>query len=179
MLKSLKCKKGLLQNAKGLVCGLVSGIVSGLYAGCLPLHFYIRVTSNFEKVWLLYFTSLKWIQTRKGWEVLFKSNYWQRTHKYGIRIPKSVKETIEIDEENGNTQWRDEKKKIKKKKNNKVASVTLVLAGCRATRSKVSRSIDYYKEIARIAIHTEEINLQNSDRYKRQEIARIAICYWK
>ena len=29
-----------------------------------------------------------------------KSKYWERTHKYGIRIPKDVKEAIEIDKEN-------------------------------------------------------------------------------
>ena len=32
-----------------------------------------------------------------------KSKYWLRTHKYGIRIPKTVKEAIEIDVKNGNT----------------------------------------------------------------------------
>jgi len=36
-----------------------------------------------------------------------KSKYWSRTHKYGIRIPKTVKEALEIDEENGNTLWWD------------------------------------------------------------------------
>ena len=36
-----------------------------------------------------------------------KSKYWVRTHKYGIQIPKSVKEAIEIDQENGNTLWWD------------------------------------------------------------------------
>ena len=36
-----------------------------------------------------------------------KSKYWLRTHKYGIRIPKTVKEAIEIDAENGNTLWWD------------------------------------------------------------------------
>ena len=36
-----------------------------------------------------------------------KSKYWQRTHKYGIRIPKSMKEAKEIDDENGNTLWMD------------------------------------------------------------------------
>ena len=36
-----------------------------------------------------------------------KSNYWKRTHKYGIRIPKTIKEAKEIDEENGNTLWMD------------------------------------------------------------------------
>ena len=46
-----------------------------------------------------------------------KSKYWSRTHKYGIRIPKSVKEALEIDKQEGNHYWRDaimeEMKKIK------------------------------------------------------------------
>ena len=46
-----------------------------------------------------------------------KSKYWQRTHKYGIRIPKSVNEALQIDKEEGNNLWRDsiaeEMKKIK------------------------------------------------------------------
>ena len=36
-----------------------------------------------------------------------KSKYWQRTHKYGIRVPKTVQEAISIDNENGNNLWRD------------------------------------------------------------------------
>ena len=36
-----------------------------------------------------------------------KSKYWVRTHKYGIRLPKTVKEALEIDNENGNTLWWD------------------------------------------------------------------------
>ena len=36
-----------------------------------------------------------------------KTKYWARTHKYGIRIPKSIKEAIEIDKENGNSLWMD------------------------------------------------------------------------
>ena len=36
-----------------------------------------------------------------------KSKYWERTHKYGIRIPKNIKEAIEIDRENKNTYWMD------------------------------------------------------------------------
>ena len=36
-----------------------------------------------------------------------KFKYWQRTHKYGIKIPKSVKETYEFDEDNGNKLWTD------------------------------------------------------------------------
>ena len=34
-----------------------------------------------------------------------KSKYWDRTHKYGIKLPKSVKQAIEIDDENGNHLW--------------------------------------------------------------------------
>jgi len=36
-----------------------------------------------------------------------KTKYWERSHKYGIRIPKSVKEALAIDKENGDTQWAD------------------------------------------------------------------------
>lgn len=46
-----------------------------------------------------------------------KSKYWERTHKYGIRVPKSVDEALEIDKQEGNNYWRDaineEMKKIK------------------------------------------------------------------
>ena len=40
-----------------------------------------------------------------------KSKYWQRTHKNGIRMPKSVQEAYEIDKENGNTLWTEAIKK--------------------------------------------------------------------
>ena len=36
-----------------------------------------------------------------------KSKYWERTHKYGIRVPKNVKEAKRIDTENGDTFWQD------------------------------------------------------------------------
>ena len=36
-----------------------------------------------------------------------KSKYWLRTHKFGIRIPKTVKEALELDRESGNTLWWD------------------------------------------------------------------------
>ncbi len=36
-----------------------------------------------------------------------KSRYWQRTHKYGIRLPKTVAEALQLDGENGNTLWYD------------------------------------------------------------------------
>lgn len=37
-----------------------------------------------------------------------KTNYWSRTHKYGIRIPKNtIQEAFEIDREAGNTLWMD------------------------------------------------------------------------
>ena len=45
-----------------------------------------------------------------------KSKYWQRTHKYVIKIPKSVKEAYEFDEENRNKLWDD----VIKKEINKV-----------------------------------------------------------
>jgi Reverse transcriptase (RNA-dependent DNA polymerase) len=36
-----------------------------------------------------------------------KKKYWQTTHKFGFRLPKSVKEAFEIDREEGNSLWRD------------------------------------------------------------------------
>ena len=39
--------------------------------------------------------------------VNLKSKYWVRTHKFGIKIPKSVQEAKAFDEENGNTIWWD------------------------------------------------------------------------
>jgi hypothetical protein len=36
-----------------------------------------------------------------------KSRYWQRTHKFGIRLPKTVAEALKLDKENGNTLWHD------------------------------------------------------------------------
>jgi hypothetical protein len=34
-----------------------------------------------------------------------KTKYWQRTHKFGIRIPKSVEEALAIDKQNGDNLW--------------------------------------------------------------------------
>ena len=36
-----------------------------------------------------------------------KSKYWERTHKYGNRVPKTVKEALEIDRVNGDSKWWD------------------------------------------------------------------------
>ena len=34
-----------------------------------------------------------------------KSRYWEQTHKYGIRVPKSVDDAIRIDKESGTDFW--------------------------------------------------------------------------
>jgi hypothetical protein len=34
-----------------------------------------------------------------------KTKYWQRTHKFGIRLPKTVAQAQAIDKENGDTLW--------------------------------------------------------------------------
>jgi hypothetical protein len=36
-----------------------------------------------------------------------KTRYWQRTHKFSIRLPKSVAEALQLDKENGNQLWYD------------------------------------------------------------------------
>jgi hypothetical protein len=47
------------------------------------------------------------LQRRKRIIQAIKSRYWKRTHKFGIRIPKTVEEALAIDKENGNTLWYD------------------------------------------------------------------------
>ena len=51
------------------------------------------------------------LKKRKAIIKKVKSKYWQRTHKFGIKIPKSVKEALDFDKENNNTLWRDSIKK--------------------------------------------------------------------
>ena len=34
-----------------------------------------------------------------------KSKFWKKTHKYGIQIPRNVKEAKDIDIKNGNKLW--------------------------------------------------------------------------
>ena len=34
-----------------------------------------------------------------------KTKYWKTTHKFGIRIPKNLKEALELDKLNGNDYW--------------------------------------------------------------------------
>ncbi len=36
-----------------------------------------------------------------------KTHYWQRMHKYGIRLPKSIAEALQMDKENGNSLWHE------------------------------------------------------------------------
>jgi hypothetical protein len=35
----------------------------------------------------------------------FKSKYWKTTHKFGIRLPRSVQQALQIDEEMGTDLW--------------------------------------------------------------------------
>lgn len=44
-----------------------------------------------------------------------KSKYWKTTHKYGIRIPKTLEEAIQIDTLNGNRYWQNAVDKEMKK----------------------------------------------------------------
>ncbi len=51
------------------------------------------------------------LRTRDRIIAKVKSRYWVTTHKFGIRLPKTVKEALKIDEETGTTFWRDAIKK--------------------------------------------------------------------
>ena len=47
------------------------------------------------------------IKKRERFISKVKSKYWQRTHKYGIEIPKTVAHAVELDAKNGDTRWWD------------------------------------------------------------------------
>jgi hypothetical protein len=47
------------------------------------------------------------LQKRNRIIAKLKTKYWVRTHKFGVKIPKTVKEAKLFDEENGNTLWWD------------------------------------------------------------------------
>jgi hypothetical protein len=36
-----------------------------------------------------------------------RPKYWERTHKYGLEVPKKIEDAKRIDTENGDTQWQD------------------------------------------------------------------------
>jgi len=39
--------------------------------------------------------------------VYLETKYWEKTHKYGLELRKTVRQALEIDRKNGNTLWRD------------------------------------------------------------------------
>jgi hypothetical protein len=43
------------------------------------------------------------LKTRDRMIKKVKSRYWKRTHKYGIELPKSVKEALAVDANTGTT----------------------------------------------------------------------------
>jgi hypothetical protein len=47
------------------------------------------------------------LKTRDRMIKKVKSQYWKRTHKYGIELPKSVNEAIAVDANTGTTFWKD------------------------------------------------------------------------
>ena len=59
---------------------------------------------------LLNYPSFVWwfpIYLRKRIRMIskIKSHYWKRTHKYGIRVPKLLEGSVQIDKGNGKTLW--------------------------------------------------------------------------
>jgi hypothetical protein len=47
------------------------------------------------------------LQKRNRIIAKLKTKYWVRTHKFGVKIPKTVKEAKLFDKENGNMLWWD------------------------------------------------------------------------
>ena len=51
---------------------------------------------------------VKFVLWKRDDIILKTQRYWLKTHKYGIRVPRTVEETIIIDKENWYTLWWDE-----------------------------------------------------------------------
>ena len=47
------------------------------------------------------------LKTKRSIIAKIKSSYWQVTHKYGLKNPKTVQEALALDKENNNTLWWD------------------------------------------------------------------------
>jgi len=47
------------------------------------------------------------LKTRDRMIKKVKSRYWKRSHKYGVELPKSVKEALAVDTKTGTTFWKD------------------------------------------------------------------------
>ena len=70
----------------------------------VPLANYVfsnNIKEELAFAWWVKFTLKKRISIIQK----IKSKYFQRTHKYGIRVPKSVKEAQKVDSQNSNTLW--------------------------------------------------------------------------
>ena len=87
------------QYELGLVEGC-KGIISSSSGRICHLQPYCRQTSI---AWWVPFVMKK----RNRILAKVKSKYWLRSHKFGIRIPKSVEEAKRVDDLNGNTLWWD------------------------------------------------------------------------
>jgi hypothetical protein len=48
----------------------------------------------------------KVLRKRDRWVCKVKTRYWKRTHMYGIKLPKSVRQALAIDVAQHNTFWR-------------------------------------------------------------------------
>ena len=47
------------------------------------------------------------LKERRAIILKVKTKYWSRTHKYGVRVPKSIAEARRLDKENRNMIWQD------------------------------------------------------------------------
>ena len=47
----------------------------------------------------------KHVLNKRDWIISKTQQYWVKTHKYRLRVPKMIKESVEIYQENGDTLW--------------------------------------------------------------------------
>jgi hypothetical protein len=92
-----------------------------------------------------------------------KKKYWRTTHKFGIRIPKSVAEALRFDAENRNTYWSNAIKKEMGKA--KVSYVPVDNATPKSIRANKVDKIHGFQEIKCHIIFDVKINFTRKARF--------------
>jgi hypothetical protein len=67
-----------------------------------------RITEEPAFAWWVPYT----LRKRNRIIAKLKSKYWLRTHKFGIKIPKTVAEAKQLDQENGNNLWWEDMRNV-------------------------------------------------------------------
>ena len=95
-----------------LLCEFVDGLTQWVTLKDMKESYPVQVAEYAVQAGIDHLPAFAWwvpytLKKREAIIAKVKSKYWERTHKFGIRIPKSVPEARQIDKDNQNTLWWD------------------------------------------------------------------------